>query len=88
MSLFADGRREAVSVVRRWWGPLWEGIEEVAGDKGFRIGMFGGCVSVCGAGYVRFKYGHELWVHGWCDVVTHGCFRSSCGLSRLIDSVT
>ena len=70
-------------MTRRWWGV----IEEVAGVKGLRVGMLGNYVSGTGTGYVPFGHGHELLVHGWCDMVSHGCFRSNYALSRLVDKV-
>ena len=38
-------------------------IEVDAGDKGFRVGMFGRHISVSGAGYIPFRYGDESVVH-------------------------
>ena len=49
-------------------------MEEVAGDAGFRVGIFGDCVSVSGAGYVAFEHGYGVPVHSWCDVACHSCF--------------
>ena len=52
---------------------LREGIEEVAGDEGFRVGIFGDRVSVSSAGCVAFEHGYGMPVHGCCDVVCYGC---------------